>query len=428
MRGIDMQHNISNAGRRIIRPLRAVIIALIVLIMSFPAMSNQEAPPAKEPPPTKNTKPNNAMKKRAGTLPSPKTGQGTIKARHTQNEGSIKKESKTNREAKKEPRKKQGSYLGRVPYKRREPDSLKKGGSIFEFLKKPKTPIESEKEPLHTKPPMSQKGPPLDPKEPPPGWDEIRKSFVQIPAGEFLMGSESDSVDEKPAHRVRISQNFEMGKYEVTQAQWQAVMGNNPSFFKGANLPVEQVSWDEAQEFIKKLNSVNDGYLYRLPTEAEWEYACRAGKIGDYAVDMKAMAWFDPYRKSGFFSAYKKIFEGGASEKKKEPAPPGGAAEKKPPPRQSLRTHPVGSKQPNAWGLFDMYGNVWEWCQDWYDSAYYAQNSNVDPQGPAMGSERVRRGGCYNTGLTALRLTNRASDSPDTRLDYLGFRLVRTRR
>ncbi|HEY7545724.1 MAG TPA: bifunctional serine/threonine-protein kinase/formylglycine-generating enzyme family protein, partial [Blastocatellia bacterium] len=184
-------------------------------------------------------------------------------------------------------------------------------------------------------------------------------AFVQIPQGEFLMGSEKGEGDEKPAHKVRISRPFEMGKYEVTQAQWEAVMGNNPSNFKGANLPVENVSWNDAQEFIQKLNARNDGYVYRLPTEAEWEYACRAGSTGDYAGNLDEMAWH------GSNSASK--------------------------------THSVGQKKPNAWGLHDMHGNVWEWCMDWYLENYYSQSPSADPPGPGTGSLRVSRGGsCYD--------------------------------
>ncbi len=180
-----------------------------------------------------------------------------------------------------------------------------------------------------------------------------RFEFVKIPAGEFMMGDKDDG----PIHRVKISQGFEIGKYEVTQALWEAVMGNNPSRFKGSDLPVETVSWEDAQQFISQLNSQDKRYQYRLPTEAEWEYACRAGTTGDYAGNLYEMAWYE--NNSG------------------------------------NQTHPVGQKKPNAWGLYDMHGNVWEWCADWYDSDYYRNSPTTDPQGPSTGSSRVHRGGVW---------------------------------
>lgn len=161
------------------------------------------------------------------------------------------------------------------------------------------------------------------------------------------MGSVNGEPYSRPVHPVAIDYSFYMGKFEVSQMQWQAVMGNNPSQFKDcANCPVEQVSWDSAREFILKLNQMNDGYTYRLPSEAEWEYACRAGTTGDYAGDVKEMAWF---------------FENAGE-----------------------RTHAVGQKQPNPWGLADMQGNVSEWCQDWYHETYYGA--------PADGSAWLRGG------------------------------------
>jgi formylglycine-generating enzyme required for sulfatase activity len=218
----------------------------------------------------------------------------------------------------------------------------------------------------------------------------LRNSFVQIPAGEFMMGSENGGSDEKPVHRVRISHSFEMGKYEVTQAQWEAVMGSNPSYFKGVNRPVENVLWDNAQQFIQRLNARNDGYVYRLPTEAEWEYACRAGSTEDYAVNLDAMAWYDDN-------------SGG-------------------------RTHPVGHKKPNAWGLYDMHGNVWEMCQDWYSQDYYDQSPSADPTGPSIGSDWVSRGGGWYNNATRLRSASRSGHPPDSSNTQLGFRLVRTSR
>jgi formylglycine-generating enzyme required for sulfatase activity len=213
--------------------------------------------------------------------------------------------------------------------------------------------------------------------------------FVLIPAGEFMMGTNHYN-DEKPIHKVRISTEFEMNKYPVMQAQWEAVMGNNPSNFKGAKLPVEQVSWKDTQEFIKKLNAANDGYVYRLPTEAEWEYACRAGTTGDYAGNLDEMGWYDK--------------------------------------NSEEKTHAVGEKKANAWGLHDMHGNVREWCADWYNERYYAKSPDVDPKGPDSGSSRVWRGGGWNNNAAYCRSAYRDSYNPGTRFDSSGFRLVRTPR
>jgi formylglycine-generating enzyme required for sulfatase activity len=212
--------------------------------------------------------------------------------------------------------------------------------------------------------------------------------FVLIPAGELMMGSTNGEEREKPVHRVAISQPFYMGKYEVTQAQWQAVMGNNPSHFKNCdNCPVEQVSWDDTQYFLTKLNDRNDGSHYRLPSEAEWEYACRAGTTGDYAGDLDLMAW---YRRNS----------------------------------DPFRTHPVGSKQSNAWGLYDMHGNVFEWCQDWLDEEYYRNSPSSDPQGSSSGQGRVLRGGSWYIDAGDLRSAYRGWTAPDKRSDFCGFRVV----
>ncbi|MDX6575359.1 MAG: hypothetical protein QOE96_1312 [Blastocatellia bacterium] len=218
--------------------------------------------------------------------------------------------------------------------------------------------------------------------------------FVLIPPGSFIMGSTNGEANENPVHRVTISQAFYMGKYEVTQAQWQSVMGNNPSFFKdcGGNCPVEQVSWDDAQNFINKLNESNDGFRYRLPTEAEWEYAGRAKTTGDRAGDVDSMAWHQ------FNSA--------------STAHPNGM------------THPVGEKAPNGFDLYDMLGNVMEWCEDWYDANYYASSPATDPQGPGSGSFRVLRGGSFELSTSYLRSAKRFYYSPDNRSFVFGFRVV----
>jgi eukaryotic-like serine/threonine-protein kinase len=219
--------------------------------------------------------------------------------------------------------------------------------------------------------------------------NSIGMEFVLVPAGKFMMGSNAyDS--EKPIHEVTISAAFYMGKYQVTQGEWTAVMGNNPSRFKGDDrLPVERVSWDDCQEFITRLNARKDGYAYRLPSEAEWEYACRAGTTGEYAGELDEMAWYG--EDSG------------------------------------LKTHPVGEKNANAWGLHDMHGNVWEWCQDRYHENY----NGVPTDGRAweQGSDngRVVRGGSWYSRADICRAAVRGYYAPALRSNGYGFRLVAAR-
>ena len=214
--------------------------------------------------------------------------------------------------------------------------------------------------------------------------------FVWVPAGEFRMGSKSSEGynDERPVTQVRISQGFYLGKYEVTQAQWQAVMGSNPSRFDeyGPDCPVEMVSWDDVQEFIRRLNARSGGARYRLPTEAEWEYAARAGTTGDRYGNLGAIAWYED--------------------------------------NSGDHTHPVGQKAPNAWGLHDMLGNVWEWVGDWYGD--YPGGEVTDPRGPASGSQRVNRGGGWYGIARYCRASDRDLNSPGHRGLRLGFRLLRT--
>jgi len=220
--------------------------------------------------------------------------------------------------------------------------------------------------------------------------NRIDMEFVLIPAGTFKMGSNTGDQDERPVHQVTISQAFYMGKYEVTQSQWQAVMGTNPSASPGdANRPVEQVSWNEAQTFISKLNAMEGVQFYRLPTEAEWEYAARAGSPSIYGFgnDPKSLGEYAWYRANS-----------------------------------ERRTHPVGQKRPNAWGLYDMLGNVWEWVQDW--DGKYPTGPETDPKGPETGAYRMRRGCGWNSEANVCRIANRYSVI-GYRDDFLGFRVVR---
>ncbi len=225
--------------------------------------------------------------------------------------------------------------------------------------------------------------------------NSIGMSFVLIPAGTFMMGAKPGAdinYDEVPQHQVAISKPFYLGKYEVTQAQWNAVMEKNPSEYKGADRPVENVTWESVQHFIRRLNAKEGTDLYRLPTEAEWEYAARAGTItrfywGDSEDDAKQYAWFNT--------------------------------------NSGEQSHPVGQKLPNAWGLYDMAGNVWEWVEDWHDGSYYANTPEIDPPGFKRGMYRVFRGGSWEYEPALMRSSYRNDGRPDRRYDDLGFRLVR---
>ncbi len=218
------------------------------------------------------------------------------------------------------------------------------------------------------------------------------------------MGSNNGLSNEQPVHRVTIVQGFLIGKYAVTQGQWQALMHSNPSYFTGdENLPVETVSWDSAQQYINRLNEMNDGYRYRLPTEAEWEYACRAGTTTEFAFG------------SSLSSDQANFFDGEAY-------------------RRS--TTPVGRFAPNAFGLFDMHGNVLEWCEDWFHKSYEGAPSDgsawlsggelVPVGGSGLGKFRVMRGGLWHSYVTELRSAHRFKyKGPDHKCgEYVGLRLV----
>jgi len=220
---------------------------------------------------------------------------------------------------------------------------------------------------------------------------EIEMVFVKGHSN-FKMGcvieqGDACNPDETPYFYVKLN-DFHIGKYEVTQAQWIEIMHNNPSVFKGDNLPVENVSWEDVQDFIRRLNA-KTGKNYRLPTEAEWEYAAEGGILrkgykysGSNQID--EVAWYSE--------------------------------------NSDGKTHPVGSKQPNELGIYDLSGNVWEWCSDWYGK--YSHTKKTNPTGPSMGSGRVSRGGGWYLGEEYCRATSRNSDFPQSKYGNLGFRLV----
>jgi formylglycine-generating enzyme required for sulfatase activity/uncharacterized protein YecT (DUF1311 family) len=252
--------------------------------------------------------------------------------------------------------------------------------------------------------------------------NSIGMEFVLIPAGEFPRAIGKNDFGEDIQSLVTISRPFYLGKYEVTQEQWVAVMGSgsNPSSFKGRTNPVERVSWDDVQVFIKKLNEKEGGQKYRLPTEAEWEHAARAGTktlyfFGDDPEDLDSYAWYqDNTRTRGEREVVDAREVGNAYtlETETQTTWTGGS------------THPVGGKKPNPWGLYDIYGNVWEWVSDWYGD--YPAGSATDPTGPASGSDRVDRGGSWDDTAGDCRSAGRNGDTSDSRLRHydLGFRLA----
>jgi formylglycine-generating enzyme required for sulfatase activity len=234
--------------------------------------------------------------------------------------------------------------------------------------------------------------------------NSLGMKFVYIKPGTFMMGSPASEVgryDDETQHQVTLTRGFYMQTTEVTQGQWRAVMGNNPSYFKncGANCPVERVSWNDAKKFIRKLNQMEGTQKYRLPTEAEWEYAARAGTQ-------------TPFSFGRCLSTDQANYHG------KNPMTGCAKGEYR---NQTIR---VSSLSPNAWGLYDIYGNVWEWCEDWYGK--YPTSSATDPTGPSRGGGRVIRSGCWASTASGCRSASRSSLPPIGEFLYLGFRLART--
>jgi formylglycine-generating enzyme required for sulfatase activity len=238
--------------------------------------------------------------------------------------------------------------------------------------------------------------------------NDLGMRFVAVPAGQFPMGC-SEGVkpiecgpEEKPRHTVQITKGFEIGNTEVTGKQWVAVMGSNPSLNKGDNLPVEQVTFHDVQAFLTKMNARNDGFLYRLPTEAEWEYAARAGAVDQFAGAKVAnsLERYSPPDEAAWYNVE--------------------------------QVQPVMTRKPNAWGLYDMRGNVNEWVQDWYDPKYYSNSPMADPKGPERdiveGGRVVRGGSFHDDGPWLTRVSLRLHFPEDYQHFDLGFRVVREKR
>ncbi len=224
----------------------------------------------------------------------------------------------------------------------------------------------------------------------------VTMTFVKIPAGTFIMGTPvtelERNLDEDPQHEVMISKPYYLGLYEVTQKQWTALIDNNPSQYPGDNRPVEEVSWEDSQTFAQKMNELGQG-RFRLPTEAEWEHACRAGTT-------TAFYWGEDTDRSQIadYAWYED--------------------------NSGKQTHDVGLKKPNPWGLFDMSGNVYEWCRDWHEKPYSTRYT-TDPRGPKTGKKRIRRGGNWTVNAGSCRSGNRFDASPDLRSPGTGLRLLR---
>ncbi len=266
-------------------------------------------------------------------------------------------------------------------------------GAVFALTLTTMMPAQAEPTPVPIQRPDTKPKPNPKPKTKKFTVCGVTFTMVEVRGGTFTMGATaeqgSDALDnEKPAHKVTLPAYY-IGQTEVTQALWQAVMGNNPSYHKGNNnYPVERVSWNDVQTFISKLNNIT-GLKFRLPTEAEWEFAARGGtKSKGYKYsgsnNINYIAWYED--NSGY------------------------------------KTHPVATKAPNELGIYDMSGNVVEWCQNWYGS--YSSQSDYNPARPGTGSYRVGRGGCYYTFVGDCRVSNRNYITPDLRHYILGFRLA----
>lgn len=240
--------------------------------------------------------------------------------------------------------------------------------------------------------------------------NSIGMEFVLVPAGEFWMGGDKHN-DEKPVHKVTIGNPFYLGKYQVTQGEWKAVMGENPSWFKGNDrLPVDSVSWNDCQKFITKLNEMEKGVTYRLPSEAEWEYACRAGTMGDYAGNLDEMGW---YSKGGFWDSINNTIMNWSTKGVWDLLQ-----------KSIVVTKPVGLKMANDFDLHDMHGNVWEWCQDRWHDDYNGAPTDGSAWETGNDERRVVRGGSYYNNARYCRSAFRNPNQPGLRNLDAGVRMV----
>lgn len=230
------------------------------------------------------------------------------------------------------------------------------------------------------------KEPVLSPQE---AMTDIDSNMVTVQGGEFQMGSLIGDIDEKPVRKVKVK-SFMIGKYEVTQSQYTAIMKNNPSNKQKNTLPVYNLTWYDCQEFIKKLNQLAGKNAYRLPTEAEWEYACRAGTTTEFFFGEDK----EKLNNYGYFNG-----------------------------NSDNIIRDVGKLKPNPWGLYDMYGNAWEWCNDWYGN--YRKTDTNNPKGPQTGDTKVMRGGCWDSSAPFCRSANRANENPKREDNFMGIRLVK---
>jgi formylglycine-generating enzyme required for sulfatase activity len=268
-------------------------------------------------------------------------------------------------------------------------------GTTWMFVQQKSGPRPTDMKPTpRPQPPAAAR--PSAPSPPKRFVNRLGMEFVLIPKGSFAMGSNSGRASEKPLHHVAIARPFYLQTTEVSQGQWKKVMGNNPASFRecGDDCPVEQVSWDDANEFISRLNVMERTDKYRLPTEVEWEYACRAGmasefSFGDDAGNLDEYAWYDENSKEA--------------------------------------THRAATKKPNPWGLYDMHGNVWEWVEDDWRDGYDGPGAGAQPRvAKPRGSRRVIRGGSWESADFDCRPAARFGEKPDNRSFSLGFRLAKS--